>query len=307
MNRHITSKLIDGKAAAARVLAEATLEVRKMKAIGIEPALAVVLVGHDPASQVYVRNKVLRAEECGIRSLEHRLPADTREAELLALIAELNADASVHGILVQLPLPAHIDEHRVLQAVNPLKDVDGFHAENVGGLSQGREVLTPCTPAGCLRLLQDSCGDISGKHAVVIGRSNIVGKPMAALLLKAHCSVTVVHSKSANLRELCRQADILVAAVGRPRLVDADWLKPGAVVIDVGINRVDEDGRSRLVGDVDFDSALPQVSAITPVPGGVGPMTIAYLMKNTLAAARLQQPAPSTLALRTEATCPSIS
>ena len=307
MNRHITSKLIDGKAAAARVLAEATLEVREMKAIGIEPALAVVLVGHDPASQVYVRNKVLRAEECGIRSLEHRLPADTREAELLALIAELNADASVHGILVQLPLPAHIDESRVLQAVSPLKDVDGFHAENVGGLSQGREVLTPCTPAGCLRLLQDSCGDLTGKHAVVIGRSNIVGKPMAALLLKAHCSVTVVHSRSSNLRELCRQADILVAAVGRPRLVDADWLKPGAVVIDVGINRIDEDGKSRLVGDVDFDSALPQVSAITPVPGGVGPMTIAYLMKNTLAAARLQQPAPSTFAQRAEAACPSIS
>ena len=307
MNRHITSKLIDGKAAAARVLAEATLEVREMKAIGIEPALAVVLVGHDPASQVYVRNKVLRAEECGIRSLEHRLPADTREAELLALIAELNADASVHGILVQLPLPAHIDESRVLQAVSPLKDVDGFHAENVGGLSQGREVLTPCTPAGCLRLLQDSCGDLTGKHAVVIGRSNIVGKPMAALLLKAHCSVTVVHSRSSSLRELCRQADILVAAVGKPRLVDADWLKPGAVVIDVGINRVDEDGRSRLVGDVDFDSALPQVSAITPVPGGVGPMTIAYLMKNTLAAARLQQPAPSTFAQRAEAACPSIS
>ncbi|WP_134502984.1 tetrahydrofolate dehydrogenase/cyclohydrolase catalytic domain-containing protein, partial [Pseudomonas aeruginosa] len=249
----------------------------------------------------------LRAEECGIRSLEFKLPADTAEARLQALIAELNADASVHGILVQLPLPAHIDEQRVLQAVTPLKDVDGFHAENVGGLSQGREVLTPCTPAGCLRLLQDSCGDLTGKHAVVIGRSNIVGKPMAALLLKAHCSVTVVHSKSANLKTLCRQADIVVAAVGRPRLVDADWLKPGAVVIDVGINRIDENGRSRLVGDVDFDSALPQVSAITPVPGGVGPMTIAYLMKNTLVAARLQQTAPSNLTQRAEAACPSIS
>ncbi|WP_134503071.1 tetrahydrofolate dehydrogenase/cyclohydrolase catalytic domain-containing protein, partial [Pseudomonas aeruginosa] len=233
----------------------------------------------------------LRAEECGIRSLEHKLPADTAEADLLALIHSLNADYSVHGILVQLPLPAHIDETRVLQAINPLKDVDGFHAENVGGLSQGRDVLTPCTPAGCLRLLQDSCGDLTGKHAVVIGRSNIVGKPMAALLLKAHCSVSVVHSKSANLRELCRQADIVVAAVGKPRLVDADWLKPGAVVIDVGINRIDEGGRSRLVGDVDFDSALTRAAAITPVPGGVGPMTIAFLMKNTLVAARLQHPA----------------
>ncbi|EIE43316.1 TPA: bifunctional methylenetetrahydrofolate dehydrogenase/methenyltetrahydrofolate cyclohydrolase FolD [Pseudomonas aeruginosa] len=307
MNTQAPIKLIDGKAAAARVLAEVAEDVRALKAAGIVPALAVVLVGDDPASQVYVRNKVLRAEECGIRSLEFKLPADTAEARLQALIAELNADASVHGILVQLPLPAHIDEQRVLQAVTPLKDVDGFHAENVGGLSQGREVLTPCTPAGCLRLLQDSCGDLTGKHAVVIGRSNIVGKPMAALLLKAHCSVTVVHSKSANLKTLCRQADIVVAAVGRPRLVDADWLKPGAVVIDVGINRIDENGRSRLVGDVDFDSALPQVSAITPVPGGVGPMTIAYLMKNTLVAARLQQTAPSNLTQRAEAACPSIS
>jgi methylenetetrahydrofolate dehydrogenase (NADP+)/methenyltetrahydrofolate cyclohydrolase len=307
VNTQAPIKLIDGKAAAARVLAEVAEDVRALKAAGIVPALAVVLVGDDPASQVYVRNKVLRAEECGIRSLEFKLPADTAEARLQALIAELNADASVHGILVQLPLPAHIDEQRVLQAVTPLKDVDGFHAENVGGLSQGREVLTPCTPAGCLRLLQDSCGDLTGKHAVVIGRSNIVGKPMAALLLKAHCSVTVVHSKSANLKTLCRQADIVVAAVGRPRLVDADWLKPGAVVIDVGINRIDENGRSRLVGDVDFDSALPQVSAITPVPGGVGPMTIAYLMKNTLVAARLQQTAPSNLTQRAEAACPSIS
>ncbi|HDZ3205816.1 TPA: bifunctional methylenetetrahydrofolate dehydrogenase/methenyltetrahydrofolate cyclohydrolase FolD [Pseudomonas aeruginosa] len=307
MNTQAPIKLIDGKAAAARVLAEVAEDVRALKTAGIVPALAVVLVGDDPASQVYVRNKVLRAEECGIRSLEFKLPADTAEARLQALIAELNADASVHGILVQLPLPAHIDEQRVLQAVTPLKDVDGFHAENVGGLSQGREVLTPCTPAGCLRLLQDSCGDLTGKHAVVIGRSNIVGKPMAALLLKAHCSVTVVHSKSANLKTLCRQADIVVAAVGRPRLVDADWLKPGAVVIDVGINRIDENGRSRLVGDVDFDSALPQVSAITPVPGGVGPMTIAYLMKNTLVAARLQQTAPSNLTQRAEAACPSIS
>ncbi|MDZ3991838.1 bifunctional methylenetetrahydrofolate dehydrogenase/methenyltetrahydrofolate cyclohydrolase FolD [Pseudomonas sp. Teo4] len=285
--------LIDGKAAAARVIAEVTEEVVALKARGIAPALAVVLVGEDPASQVYVRNKARRAEECGIRSLEFRLPEQCDAGRLLALIGELNTDASVHGILVQLPLPAHIDEHLVLQAIAPLKDVDGFHAANVGGLSQGREVLTPCTPAGCLRLLQDTCGDLSGKHAVVIGRSNIVGKPMAALLLKAHCSVTVVHSRTANLRELCRLADIVVAAVGRPRLVDADWLKPGAVVIDVGINRLDEGGRSKLVGDVDFDSACTRAAAITPVPGGVGPMTIAYLMNNTLAAARLQHPSVS--------------
>ena len=291
MSTPTSTRLIDGKAAAAHVLTEVRDEVHNLKAQGIKPALAVVLVGEDPASHVYVRNKVLRADECGIRSLEHRLPASTCEAELLALIAGLNADVCVHGILVQLPLPVHIDESRVLQAIDPRKDVDGFHAENVGGLSQGRAVLTPCTPAGCLRLLQDTCGSLTGKHAVVIGRSNIVGKPMAALLLKAHCSVTVVHSKSANLKELCRQADIVVAAVGRPRLVDADWLKSGAVVIDVGINRVEQNGHSRLVGDVDFDSALAKVAAITPVPGGVGPMTIAYLMKNTLTAAKLQFPA----------------
>ncbi|EPB8978532.1 bifunctional methylenetetrahydrofolate dehydrogenase/methenyltetrahydrofolate cyclohydrolase FolD [Pseudomonas aeruginosa] len=288
MNAIPSVKLIDGKATSARVLAEVREEVQVLRQDGIQPALAVVLVGSDPASQVYVRNKVLRAEEVGIRSLEHKLPVDTAESILLDLIAELNDDPTVNGILVQLPLPRHIDENRVLQAIDPLKDVDGFHSENVGGLSQGRDVLTPCTPAGCMRLLHDTCGDIAGKHAVVIGRSNIVGKPMAALLLKAHCTVTVVHSRSANLRELCRQADIVVAAVGKPRLVDASWLKPGAVVIDVGINRIDEDGRSKLVGDVDFDSALSQAAAITPVPGGVGPMTIAYLMKNTLVAARLQ-------------------
>lgn len=303
----MSAVLIDGKAAAAQVLAEVHAEVLALKARGIAPALAVILVGQDPASQVYVRNKVLRAEECGIRSLEFKLPADTSEARLLGLIAELNADTSVHGILVQLPLPAPIHEARVLQAVSPLKDVDGFHAENVGGLSQGREVLTPCTPAGCLRLLQDTCGDLTGKHAVVIGRSNIVGKPMAALLLKAHCSVTLVHSKSTNPKALCRQADIVVAAVGRPRLVDADWLKPGAVVIDVGINRIDEGGRSRLVGDVDFDSALTRAAAITPVPGGVGPMTIACLMKNTVAAARLQHPDLSATIQLPEAPCLSIS
>ncbi|GAB7527955.1 bifunctional methylenetetrahydrofolate dehydrogenase/methenyltetrahydrofolate cyclohydrolase FolD [Pseudomonas sp. 3A(2025)] len=280
--------MIDGKAASLRLLAEVSLDAAQLKAQGITPALAVVLVGADPASQVYVRNKTLRAGECGIRSLEHRLPAQTTEADLLALIAQLNADPAVHGILVQLPLPAQIDEQRVIQAIAPHKDVDGFHAENVGGLSQGRRVLTPCTPAGVMRLLQDTCGDLRGKHAVVIGRSNIVGKPMAALLLQADCSVTVVHSRSANAAQLCQQADIVVAAVGRPLLIDAQWLKPGAVVIDVGINRIEQQGQSRLVGDVDFAAALPIASAITPVPGGVGPMTIACLMHNTLVATRLQ-------------------
>ncbi|WNW10593.1 bifunctional methylenetetrahydrofolate dehydrogenase/methenyltetrahydrofolate cyclohydrolase FolD [Pseudomonas sp. DTU_2021_1001937_2_SI_NGA_ILE_001] len=283
-----TSKLIDGKAAAARVLQQVKQDVLDLKAEGIQPALAVILVGEDPASQVYVRNKILRAEECGIRSIEYRLGADCPQARLLELIAELNDDASVNGILLQLPLPRHIEETRALQAIAPGKDVDGFHSENVGGLSQGREVLTPCTPTGCIYLLEQTLGDLSGKHAVVVGRSNIVGKPMAALLLKAHCSVTVVHSRSRDAQALCRLADIVVAAVGRPRMIDASWLKPGAVVIDVGINRIQDGERSRLVGDVDFDSALPQVSAITPVPGGVGPMTIAFLMKNTLIAAQQQ-------------------
>jgi methylenetetrahydrofolate dehydrogenase (NADP+)/methenyltetrahydrofolate cyclohydrolase len=282
------SKIIDGKASAARVLAQVKLDVNDLKQDAIEPALAVILVGSDPASQVYVRNKLLRAEEAGIRSLEYRLEADTTQTQLLDLIAKLNADQAVHGILLQLPLPAHIPETRALQAIDPGKDVDGFHSENVGGLSQGRDVLTPCTPSGCLHLLREACGDLSGKHAVVIGRSNIVGKPMAALLLQAHCSVTIVHSRSADAKALCRLADIVIAAVGKPRMIDASWLKPGAIVIDVGINRIEDEGRSRLVGDVDFDSALPQVSAITPVPGGVGPMTIAFLMKNTVTAARQQ-------------------
>ena len=281
-------KLIDGKAAAARVLRQVKADIARH---GIHPALAVILVGDDPASHVYVRNKVLRAEEAGIRSLEYRLPADIPQADVLALIARLNADTSVNGILLQLPLPAHIEEALALQAIAPSKDVDGFHSENVGGLSQGRDVLTPCTPSGCMHLLQATLGDLSGKHAVVIGRSNIVGKPMAALLLQAHCSVTVLHSRSVNARALCRQADIVVAAVGRPQMLDASWLKPGCVVIDVGINRIEAGGRSRLVGDVDFDSALAVASAITPVPGGVGPMTIAFLMKNTLTAA-LQQATP---------------
>ncbi|MFF7705868.1 bifunctional methylenetetrahydrofolate dehydrogenase/methenyltetrahydrofolate cyclohydrolase FolD [Pseudomonas sp. NPDC007930] len=291
--------LIDGKAAAARALAEVKAEVAALKAAGTTPCLAVILVGEDPASDVYVRNKVLRAGEAGIRSLEHRLPANTAQAELLGLIQRLNASAEVHGILLQLPLPAHLEEAAALQAISPRKDVDGFHAENVGGLSQGRAVLTPCTPSGCMQLLRDTLGELRGKHAVVVGRSNIVGKPMAALLLQADCSVTVLHSRSHNAAELCRQADIVIAAVGRPRMIGAHWLKPGAVVIDVGINRVEEHGRSRLVGDVDLDSALAKVAAITPVPGGVGPMTIAYLMKNTVTAARQLARSPEAPCLST--------
>ena len=297
------ARLIDGKASAAKVLQQVRDEVQSLNAEGISPALAVILVGDDPASEVYVRNKILRAEEAGIRSLEYRLPADSSQARVLAVIAGLNADPNVNGILLQLPLPAHIEETCALQAIDPAKDVDGFHSENVGGLSQGREVLTPCTPSGCMHLLQETCGDLTGRHAVVIGRSNIVGKPMAALLLQAHCSVTVVHSRSRDAKALCQLADIVVAAVGRPRMIDASWLKPGAVVIDVGINRIQDQGRSRLVGDVDFDSVLNVASAITPVPGGVGPMTIAFLMKNTVTAARQQSRAQRS---QSEAVCLSI-
>ncbi len=282
---------IDGKAIATQVLDEVREEVLLLASQQIYPALAVLLVGDDPASHVYVRNKLLRAKEAGIRSLEYRLPEDASQAQVLDLLAQLNTDASVNGILVQLPLPAHIDEAAVIHAIDPIKDVDGFHRENVGGLVQGIEVLTPCTPSGCMRLLHETCGDLSGLHAVVIGRSNIVGKPMATLLLQAHCSVSVVHSRSVDAPALCRLADIVVAAVGRPQLIDASWLKPGAVVIDVGINRIATETGTRLVGDVDYASARTVASAITPVPGGVGPMTIAYLLKNTLVASQLQRKA----------------
>jgi len=280
---------IDGKAISAQVLDEVRDEVLLLATQKIFPALAVVLVGDDPASEVYVRNKLLRAKEVGIRSLEYRLPDDASQAQVLDLLAQLNADASVNGVLVQLPLPAHIDEAAVIHAIDPIKDVDGFHRENVGGLVQGIEVLTPCTPSGCMRLLHETCGDLTGLHAVVIGRSNIVGKPMATLLLQANCSVSVVHSRSVDAPTLCRLADIVVAAVGRPQLIDASWLKPGAVVIDVGINRISTETGTRLVGDVDYASARTVASAITPVPGGVGPMTIAYLLKNTLVASQLQR------------------
>ena len=289
---------IDGKAIATQVLDEVREEVLLLASQQIYPALAVLLVGDDPASHVYVRNKLLRAKEAGIRSLEYRLPEDASQAQVLDLLAQLNTDASVNGILVQLPLPAHIDEAAVIHAIDPIKDVDGFHRENVGGLVQGIEVLTPCTPSGCMRLLHETCGDLSGLHAVVIGRSNIVGKPMATLLLQAHCSVSVVHSRSVDAPALCRLADIVVAAVGRPQLIDASWLKPGAVVIDVGINRITTETGTRLVGDVDYASARTVASAITPVPGGVGPMTIAYLLTNTLVASQLQRKAlPRALAL----------
>lgn len=283
------NKYIDGKAIAESVLKEVKADVDDMKTQGIEPCLAVILVGEDAASQVYVQHKVAKAKQVGIRSLEFRFNQDSTTTELLSKIDQLNQDPSVHGILVQLPLPPQIDDTQILHKIDPLKDVDGFHRENVGGLSQGQCVLAPCTPMGCLRLLHETLGsDLSGLHAVIIGRSNIVGKPMAALLLQQHCSVTVVHSRSKHLAETCQMADILVATVGQPKLVKADWIKPNAVVIDVGINRMTVDNQSSLVGDVDFEDVLPIAQAITPVPGGVGPMTIAYLMKNTLAAARMQ-------------------
>ena len=283
------ARIIDGKALSAQVLDEVREDVRALAAQQIYPALAVLLIGQDPASEVYVRNKLLRAKDVGIRSLEHRLPDNVSQQQVLQLIQRLNADPGVNGILVQLPLPAHINEQAVIQAIAPTKDVDGFHRENVGGLVQGDEVLTPCTPSGCMRLLHETLGDLSGLHAVVVGRSNIVGKPMATLLLQANCSVSVVHSRSVDAAALCRLADIVVAAVGRPQMIDARWLKPGAVVIDVGINRIDTSSGPRLVGDVDFESASRVASAITPVPGGVGPMTIAYLLKNTLIASELQR------------------
>lgn len=276
----ITAKLIDGKAFAAALRARIATQAAGMAAQGITPGLAVVLVGEDPASQVYVRSKGRMTREVGMNSYEHRLPADTPQADLLALIDRLNADPAVNGILVQLPLPSHMDEFSVINAIDPAKDVDGFHILNVGRLATGQKAMVPCTPLGCLMLLRDHLGSLSGKNALVIGRSNIVGKPMAQLLLRDSATVTVAHSRTANLPDLCRQADIVVAAVGRAHFVRGDWIKPGATVIDVGINRTD-DG---LDGDVDFDAAARVAGAITPVPGGVGPMTIACLLANTLTA-----------------------
>lgn len=281
----MTAKVIDGKAFAAGVRAQVAAHVARLREEqGLQPGLAVVLVGEDPASQVYVRNKHASTVEVGMASFEHRLPAETGEAELLALIARLNADPAVHGILVQLPLPGHLDSDLVINAIDPAKDVDGFHISNVGLLGTGQKSMVPCTPLGCLMMLRDHHGSLAGLNAVVVGRSNIVGKPMAQLLLGDSCTVTIAHSRTKDLAEVCRRADILVAAVGRPEMIPGDWVKPGATVIDVGINRIERDGKGKLVGDVHYESAAQVAGAITPVPGGVGPMTIACLLANTLTA-----------------------
>ena len=281
----MTATLIDGKAIAAALRAEMAARVADLTAKGQRPpGLAVVLVGEDPASQVYVASKAKQTVEIGMRSFEHKLPAETPEAELLTLIGRLNADPAVDGILVQLPLPKHIDADKVIEAIAPEKDVDGFHPVNAGRLATGGRGFVPCTPRGSLRLVKSVRKDLAGLHAVVVGRSNIVGKPMALLLLGESCTVTIAHSKTRDLTAVCREADILVAAVGRPKLLGAEHVKPGAIVIDVGINRIADPatGKSRLVGDVDFEAAKAVAGAITPVPGGVGPMTIACLLENTL-------------------------
>ena len=283
----MSAEIIDGKAFAAKIRAEVAQECAAFRAqTGVQPGLAVVLVGNDAASEVYVRNKGIQAKEAGFNSLEYRLPAETTQSELLAQVAALNADPQVHGILVQLPLPAHLDADAVLNAIAPDKDVDGFHPVNVGRLWTGNPVSIPCTPLGCALILKDRLGDLSGKRAIVIGRSNIVGKPMAALLLAANATVTIAHSRTADLAARCREADIVIAAVGKPELVRGDWLKAGATVLDVGINRIAEGEKTRLVGDVHFASAAAVAGAITPVPGGIGPMTIACLLRNTLACAK---------------------
>ena len=289
-----TATLIDGKQFAARLRAAIAVQVAELKkAHNLTPGLAVVLVGDDPASQVYVRNKGIQAQEAGMNSFDHRLPVTVTPAELLDRINQLNQDPSVHGILVQLPLPKHIDTDAVIDAIAVAKDVDGFHPYNAGLLVVGGAGMVPCTPVGCLMLLKHQLGNLAGLRAVVLGRSNIVGKPMAALLLREHCTVTIAHSRTRDLAEECRRADIVIAAVGKPQMVRGDWLKPGATVIDVGINRISTpDGKSRLVGDVDFDSAVQVAGAITPVPGGVGPMTIACLLLNTLTAACRQRGIP---------------
>lgn len=283
----MSARIIDGKTAAAELRGRVAQEVLRMReAGGVVPGLAVVLVGDNPASEIYVRNKARQTAACGMNGIEHRLPADVPVDSLLSLIHALNADPAVHGILVQLPLPGHIDPQAVIDAIDPDKDVDGFHPLNAGRLATGRPAFVPCTPLGCLMLLQPAGGALAGREAVVLGRSNIVGRPMAQLLLAADCTVTLAHSRSRDLPGICRRADILVVAVGRPRMVGADWVKPGATVIDVGINRVtDAHGRAHVVGDVDFDAVRDVAGAITPVPGGVGPMTIACLLANTVTAA----------------------
>ncbi|MCK0095331.1 bifunctional methylenetetrahydrofolate dehydrogenase/methenyltetrahydrofolate cyclohydrolase FolD [Yoonia sp. F2084L] len=282
----MTATVIDGKAFAARVRGLVGEGVAKLKEEqGITPGLAVVLVGEDPASQVYVRSKGKMTVEVGMASFEHKLDVDTSEADLLAVIAQLNNDPAVHGILVQLPLPDHLDSDLVINSIDPAKDVDGFHISNVGLLGTGQKSMVPCTPLGSLMMLRDHHGSLSGMNAVVIGRSNIVGKPMAQLLLGDSCTVTIAHSRTKDLPDVVRQADIVVAAVGRAQMVTGDWIKPGATVIDVGINRIEKpEGGTRLVGDCDYDSCAAVAGAITPVPGGVGPMTIACLLANTLTA-----------------------
>ena len=282
----MSAQIIDGKAFAAKVRGQVAEHVTRIKEEnGITPGLAVVLVGEDPASQVYVRSKGKQTVEAGMNSYEHKLDADTSQADLLKLIADLNADKDVHGILVQLPLPKHLNEDLVINSIAPEKDVDGFHISNVGLLGTGQKSMVPCTPLGCLMMLRDYHGSLSGMNAVVIGRSNIVGKPMAQLLLGDSCTVTITHSRTKDLPAVVRGADIVVAAVGRPEMVPGDWIKPGATVIDVGINRIDKpEGGTRLVGDVDYASCAGVAGAITPVPGGVGPMTIACLLANTVTA-----------------------
>lgn len=283
----MTAAIIDGKKHAEKLRARVADGVNALYAKGgTVPGLAVLLVGDNPASEVYVANKVKFSREVGIRSFERRLPEDITEADLLSEVESLNKNPEVHGILVQLPLPKHIRETVILNAIAPHKDVDGFHPVNAGRLMTGQDSLVPCTPQGCILLLKDTIGDLTGKHAVVIGRSNIVGKPVSMLLLRESCTVTIAHSRTHDLPALTRQADIVIAAVGQPCMVKADWLKPGAVVIDVGINRVPgEAGKTKLVGDVDYEACAAVASAITPVPGGVGPMTIACLLANTLKAA----------------------
>jgi methylenetetrahydrofolate dehydrogenase (NADP+)/methenyltetrahydrofolate cyclohydrolase len=282
----MTAQIIDGKALAATVRGKVATQVAILKANhGIKPGLAVVLVGEDPASQVYVRSKGKQTVEVGMNSFEHKFGVDLSESDLLALVAKLNADPAVHGVLVQLPLPKHLDEDLVINSIDPAKDVDGFHISNVGLLGTGQRSMVPCTPLGCLMMLREHHGSLSGLDAVVLGRSNIVGKPMAQLLLSDSCSVTIAHSRTKDLPAVVRRADIVVVAVGQPEMVSGDWIKPGATVIDVGINRIEKpEGGTRLVGDVDYASTAAVAGAITPVPGGVGPMTIACLLANTLTA-----------------------
>lgn len=292
----MTAKIIEGLPVAERLRAEVTAEVARLRAEhGLQPGLAVVLVGEDPASQAYVKSKGEQSLAAGMHSVTHRLPTETSQEALLKLVADLNADPKIHGILVQLPLPRHLDEKPVIDAIDPDKDVDGLHVVNAGRLAVGLPALTACTPVGCMVLLRDTLGDLTGKHAVVLGRSRLVGKPIGQLLLAANCTVTMAHSKTVDLPGVCRTADILVAAVGQPRMVRGDWIKPGATVIDVGINRVPFDnpeqaalGKTKLVGDVNYKEALEVAGAITPVPKGVGPMTVACLLQNTVTAAKRQ-------------------